>query len=249
MMPRPFLLAMGLLTRIPAPWHGPPPTPVQMGRSLLYYPLVGLLLGGILTLLALILHARTPPQVEAALILITWVGLTGGLHLDGLADTADGWIGGMGDREKTLAIMQDPYCGPAGVVAVVLLLGLKFATLQALLPAYPPTFLLIPLLIGRASLLALFIHLPYVRANGMGATAANAVSAPAGLLVLLTCGIFLLVVWPAMGLRVVVVGVAVWYLLQNTWMRRLGGTTGDTAGATCEIMEAAILTSMTFLFQ
>ncbi len=60
------------------------------------------------------LLASAPAWPVAVLVLAVWVGLTGALHLDGLADSADAWLGGYGDRARTLAIMKDPYCGPAG---------------------------------------------------------------------------------------------------------------------------------------
>ena len=107
----PLLIALQFLTRLPVRLPGMP-EPQQIGRSLLFYPLVGLLLGLALLALEWVL-GDTSTLLEAALLLAAWVALSGGLHLDGLADTADAWVGGYGDRERTLAIMKDPRSGPS----------------------------------------------------------------------------------------------------------------------------------------
>ena len=130
----PLLIALQFLTRLPVSLPGMP-TPEQMGRSLLWYPTIGLLLG-LLLWLAHLLLGQTPAVLQAAIILAMWVGLSGALHLDGLADTADAWVGGFGDRERTLAIMKDPRSGPIAVVVLMLLLLLKLVALFTLLQAY-----------------------------------------------------------------------------------------------------------------
>lgn len=83
------------------------PTAQQNGRAILFYPLVGLIIGGILFLVTCI-FVKLPALLLAAIVLALWIWLTGGLHLDGLADTADAWVGGFGDKLRTLQIMKDP---------------------------------------------------------------------------------------------------------------------------------------------
>ena len=163
---QPLLIALQFLTRIPIRLAGMP-TAEQQGRSLLYYPLVGLLLGGLLWLLQYWL-AGTAALLQAALLLSAWVALSGGLHLDGLADSADAWVGGMGDRERTLALMKDPCCGPMAVVVLLLVLLLKFAALVALLESGTLAALLLAPLLGRSAVLALILGTPYVRQGGIG---------------------------------------------------------------------------------
>src|SRR5690606_29741122 len=168
----PFLIAAQFLTSLPIRLPAMP-TPEQQGRSLLHYPTVGLLLGASLCLAALLLDGAAP-LLQAALLLTLWVGLTGALHLDGLADSADAWLGGFGDRERTLAIMKDPRSGPVAVVVLVLVRLLKFVALLVLLQAQQLVALLLAPLLGRAALLALFLSTAYVRPNGLGqALAAN----------------------------------------------------------------------------
>ncbi|MBF0126683.1 MAG: adenosylcobinamide-GDP ribazoletransferase [Magnetococcales bacterium] len=241
----PFWIALGLLTRIPAPGIAPPPSEAQLGRSVLCYPLVGLLLGGLLTLCAWMSQQAASSGVGAALLLVAWVWLTGGLHLEGLADSADAWIGGLGDRERALAIMKDPRCGPAAVMTVALLLLLKFAALQTVLDLQAPHLLLPPVVLGRMGIVALFLRLPYVRPNGMGAVAAASLPRSGGWLVLALGAVLVVAGWRLTGVVLLLVGAGVWYLMQAALARRFGGTTGDTAGAVCEIMETALLTALT----
>lgn len=124
---RSLLVALQFLTRLPVRLSAMP-TPEQFGRAVLCYPLVGVLIGVVLYAAALSLDG-TPPLLQAALLLSLWVALSGALHLDGLADMADAWVGGLGDRERTLAIMKDPRSGPVAVVVLVLVLLLKFSSL------------------------------------------------------------------------------------------------------------------------
>ena len=112
----PFWIALQFLSSLPIRLSGMP-KPQELGRSLLFYPLVGLLFG-LLLWGANALLAGAPLMLHAALLLTLWVLLSGGLHLDGLADSADAWLGGFGDRERTLTIMKDPRSGPIAVVTL-----------------------------------------------------------------------------------------------------------------------------------
>jgi adenosylcobinamide-GDP ribazoletransferase len=228
-------VAIGFLTRLPVP-AGVFDEANAPSTSLAWYPVVGLLIGGLLWSLSWVL-AAAPPMLAAALLLAVWVGLTGALHLDGLADSADAWVGGLGDRDRTLAIMKDPRSGPMGVVALVLVLLVKFAALASL-PMANAALLLAPVL-ARASLTAAFLSTPYVRSGGLGSalTAAPRAACLAGLafalLVALAGG------WRGMGaLLTTLVVFALWRL---ACVRRLGGMTGDTLGALTELVEVAVL--------
>lgn len=239
---RAFWLALQFLTRLPVPRIAEH-TAEDRGRSVLYYPVVGLLIGAILTGF-LFLLADADPGLRAALLLLVWVLLTGALHLDGLADSADAWLGGHGDRARALEIMKDPRSGPAAIVAVVLVLMVKFAALSALMHvAYWPALVLAPLL-GRASLVLLFLTTPYVRAEGIGAVHAANLPRGGATIILLTVAILAPVFLGYAGLWLVVAALAMVWLLRRLMLQRLGGATGDTLGATCEIVEATVLVVM-----
>ena len=237
----PLLIALQFLTRLPVSLAAMP-TPVQVGRSLLCYPLVGALIG-LLLLLVQPLLGDAPALLQAALLLTLWVGLSGGLHLDGLADSADAWIGGMGDRERTLSIMQDPRSGPMAVVVLVLLLLLKFVALVALLQAGEGWQLLLVPWLARGLLPLLLLSTPYVRAGGLGqALVEHLPRRPLPWVLAGHLAALLRLGWPAL-LAVLVAGLLFLYL-RGAMLRRLGGTTGDTAGAMLELVECAVLVAL-----
>ena len=143
------------------------PSLKQNAESLLFYPLVGLMIGGLLFALTLLLQAL-PSLVLATFVLVIWIWLTGGLHLDGLADTADAWVGGFGDPERTLNIMKDPNCGPIGVLSLILISLLKLAALYLLIEMHQYDLIILIPLLGRLAPLFLFLTTPYVRKSGLG---------------------------------------------------------------------------------
>ena len=232
---RSLLAALGFLTRLPVPaWAFKDAAATR--ASLAWYPAVGLLVGGVLWSLAW-LGNDLPPLLRAALLLLVWAGLTGALHLDGLADSADAWVGGLGDRERTLEIMKDPRSGPMGVTAVVLVLLLKFAALASL-PLAGTAIWLAPMLARTAITLA-FLCTPYVRSQGLGSALTHAprLACMAGVWVAVAvtafCG------WH--GMRALLAVSVVFICWRAACMRRLGGMTGDTLGALTELAEAAVL--------
>jgi len=236
-----FLLAVRFLTCIPVPLHGEF-TPQGWGRSALAYPLVGLLIGALLLgLQRLVGHAD--PLLQAALLTAAWALLTGGLHLDGLADSADAWVGGHGDRERTMTIMKDPRSGPAAVSTLALTLLLKFAALAALVKIDAGPALLLAPVLGRSSLVVLLLTTPYVRPGGMGSAISAHLPRTAAVLVL-----FLVVAGAAFagkpGVLALAVVLATLALLRWIMMRRLGGMTGDTLGASVELTEVAMLVAL-----
>jgi len=240
-VPLPLLIALQFLTRLPIRLPGMP-APAALGRSLLWYPLVGLALGGVLLAAAWLLSGVFAP-LAAALLLALWVLASGGLHLDGLADTADAWVGGFGDRERTLAIMKDPCCGPIAVVSLLLVLLLKFAALWALLDSGQWLALLLAPLLGRGALLLLFLGTPYVRAGGLGSAMAAHLPARAGWYVLLAVVLAtLLCGWP--GLLALASAALLFALCRRALLQRIGGTTGDTAGALLELLECGVLVAL-----
>ena len=232
---RSLLAALGFLTRLPVPaWAFKDAAATR--ASLAWYPAVGLLVGGVLWSLAW-LGSDLPPLLRAALLLLVWTGLTGALHLDGLADSADAWVGGLGDRERTLEIMKDPRSGPMGVTAVVLVLLLKFAALASL-PLAGTAIWLAPMLARTAITLA-FLCTPYVRSQGFGSALTHAprLACMAGVWVAVAVAAFC--GWH--GMRALLAVSVVFICWRAACMRRLGGMTGDTLGALTELAEAAVL--------
>ncbi|HJR31690.1 MAG TPA: adenosylcobinamide-GDP ribazoletransferase [Pseudomonas sp.] len=241
----PFWIALQFLSSLPIRLPGMP-APEALGRSLLFYPLVGLLFGGILWALNWLLLG-TPLLLHAALLLSVWVVLSGALHLDGLADSADAWLGGYGDRERTLTIMKDPRSGPIAVVTLVLVLLLKFAALLALIEQQQSVVLIIVPLISRGALLGLFLTTPYVRPGGLGQALADHLPRLAGKQVLAVSAVVCVLMAGLSAVWALVLATVMFVWLRQVMMRRLGGTTGDTAGALLELLEVALLVGLALL--
>jgi len=241
---RAALAAIGFLTRIPVPARVFA-DPVAQRRALAWYPLAGALIGLLLCALAWALQGR-PPLLSAALLLIAWTALTGALHLDGLADMADAWVGGMRadarhSRERTLDIMKDPRSGPLAVVAVVLVLLLKFAALASL-PAPVWAALLLAPLLARAALTLAFLTTPYVRKAGLGEALVDAPRAACWAALAISAAACALAGWRgALALAAAALVFALW---RRACLRRLQGMTGDTCGALAELTEAAVLAAL-----
>ncbi|PPK37975.1 adenosylcobinamide-GDP ribazoletransferase [Pseudomonas laurylsulfatiphila] len=238
----PFWIALQFLSSLPIRLPGMP-EPRELGRSLLFYPLVGLFFGVILWAVNWLLQGA-PALLHAALLLSVWVLLSGGLHLDGLADSADAWLGGFGDRERTLTIMKDPRSGPIAVVTLVLVLLLKFTALLALIGQPNSLALIIVPLIGRSALLGLFLTTPYVRVGGLGQALADHLPRSAGRWVLAGSALACVLIAALSGVVAVVLAVLGFVWLRQVMLRRLGGTTGDTAGAMLELLEVAVLVGL-----
>lgn len=248
----PFFIALQFLTRLPVRLPGTPDAHL-VGRSLLYYPLVGLILGSILAALNWILD-DAPGMLRAALLLAVWVLLTGALHWDGLADSADAWVGGLGDRERTLAIMKDPYCGPAAVVTLMVVLLIKFSALEQLASVGNWVALVLAPVSGRIALVALFLTTPYVRPGGLGANLAQHFPRHGCAIVLFTSLIAIPLVTGSLGCWMMLAVAVTMLLLRSMMIRRIGGMTGDTAGAlvtlteVTALMTAALLPHYTYSF-
>jgi adenosylcobinamide-GDP ribazoletransferase len=237
-----FLLAQQFLTTLPTPKDLAGDAQLH-GLSLLWYPVVGLLLGLILTLICGVLPL--PFYLQALLTVTLWIALTGGLHLDGLADCADAWVGGLGDREKTLLLLKDPLCGSMGVIALTTVILLKTLALAAVIQAQQLHWLWAVPLTARLSLLLLFLTTKYVRPHGLGEVLAQHFSRAWALRVLVSIAIVMLVilpldVWCAFAMLLA----AIFLMVRWAAMSRLGGFTGDVAGAQVELVEVGLLLAL-----
>jgi adenosylcobinamide-GDP ribazoletransferase len=236
---RPLWLAGRLLTRLPFP----EPREIEPGLSGLsvpWYPAIGVLLGVLIASAGTAL-ALVDPGAGAAVVLILWVWSTGALHLDGLADSADAWVGGLASRERTLEIMKDPRSGPAAVTAIGLVLIAKWAGLQALIASDSAWILILIPLLARAQLPLLMLTTPYARAQGMASEQAARLPRRTALAATLIAGVVCIVIAGWIGLALSAMTLLVFWLSRRTMIRRIAGFTGDTAGALVEITETVLL--------
>lgn len=222
-------------------WHSVPVrTSGEVAASLWAFPLAGLLIG--LALFGLERGGReiAPEAAVAGVLVLGWVLLTGGLHLDGLADTCDGLFGGR-DREQRLSIMRDTSTGSWGTIGLVVILLLKFALLVSLLEAGRFAALLLAPIVARGVIVGLMGTWPYARREGFGRAlhdaALGAPTVVAAALTLLAAGLL----WSGEGLLVVVFAGVVGAALAWYARTRLGGLTGDVDGALIELLEVATL--------
>lgn len=244
-------IALQFLTSFPISLE-PPPVGREVGLSLLWYPVVGLLLGLMLWGVAVLLGSVAIP-LAASIIVAVWVFSTGALHLDGLADTADAWAGGRGDRERTLAIMKDPYSGPVGVAAVVCLLLVKLGALSALLSMsdnevwsktrFACAYILPPTL-ARGAVPLLFAQTPYVRVRGLGAGLAQYQWSAGSRVIAAATGVAAITFGRWSGLFATAVAAVAYLIMRRAFIRRLGGITGDCIGAMVEAIETLTIVTL-----
>lgn len=236
---RPLWIAGRFLSRLPFPDPGET-SEADIGRSVPWYPVVGLLMG-LLAALAAAASGALPTELAATLTLFLWVWSTGALHLDGLADSADAWIGGLGSRERTLEIMKDPRSGPAAVTLIALVLIAKWSGIKVLIDGGAPWLLLWLPMLARVQLLLVLLSIPYAREQGMAAAQSRQLPRPAAwIAVAASLGACILTTgWT--GLILTGTTLAFFFLARRSMMARLGGFTGDTAGALVELTETLLL--------
>jgi adenosylcobinamide-GDP ribazoletransferase len=235
-----FFAAIRFLTIVPVPgrWTG---GEKALARSVAFFPFVGVMIGGVGAGAAAGLLYVLPAGPAAALLVLFLAGTSGALHLDGLADTADGFLSSR-PREQVLEIMRDSCSGAMGVIALVGILLLKYACFGSL-PAdeWWRAVLLVPVA-GRVALIVSMSLLSYARPGGGLGTAfyekRHGFALVVGLVVLAAVG------WGSLrtaGLAAAGMSVLAVLLFAAVCRRRIGGATGDTLGASCEIAEAACL--------
>ncbi len=244
-----LVTAVRFLTIIPVPVSWPTEQnnqSVQAG-SLLFYPVVGALIGGCLIAVYLLTGIFTD-GLSAMLLLIAWVIVTGALHLDGLADSADAWLGGHGDKDKTLNILKDTHAGVAAIVSIVLVLLLKLVLLAELNANLMMALFIAPV-IARAAVSGLLACTPYVRENGIAAVMLSNI--PGKKIWGSLLGISLvLILWGGVNGILIILSVSVAVVLFRLMIcRRIGGTTGDTAGALIELIEVLVLFNFVIIEQ
>ncbi len=233
---RHYFTAQTFLTRLPAPkWVGYEPDWVP--PSLAWFPVVGVVIGVLSGLALWAAAAVTTAPVAAVVAVLVSALLTGALHEDALADTADG-IGGGRDAAHALEIMRDSRVGSYGVLSLIIACLLRVALLSALNPTAAFVALVLAHSLSRASVFPLMTALPYLRDSGAGApfvgdqSRQNTLVFAAWLLVII--GLF-------SGLLAALVSAALSALAYGFFSRRLGGITGDGFGAVIVVVECAVL--------
>ncbi len=234
---QPLCAAITFLTvvRLPAAWCG---EQQALARSLVWFAPVGLLIGlAVASGDWLVLQLCGSTVVASATTVIMLVAISGGLHLDGLGDSADAFMSSRG-RERMLEIMKDSCCGPMAVFAIVAVMLLKFAALAALPPTVRYAVIVLTPLAGRCAIVINNVLLPYARSGGGLASITNDNSRPhqaiTALALLLLAA---LSVGGGTALTLTAICAAFSCAFAAYCRRRIGGLTGDTLGAACELTE------------
>jgi len=233
---RTLRIAFGLLTtlpfRLPDDWSAG-----DSGRASVWYPLVGLVIGALTWLAWKGSTWFFPPLVAGILTLLAWVALTGGLHLDGLADCCDGLLASA-SVERRLEIMKDPHLGAFGAIGLILVLLLKGATLAALTPA-KSLGILLAASFARWCILAAGL-LPLARPAGMGADFASGFRLSFVYIgAMLPFGVAM--IFGTRGILSLLAGLAAAALVLWLAKSRIGGVTGDVFGMVVEVVEIVVL--------
>ncbi|MEI7673560.1 MAG: adenosylcobinamide-GDP ribazoletransferase [Deltaproteobacteria bacterium] len=230
-----FLAALQFLTILPLP-RGLTFDERTLGNSIPFFPVVGLGIGAAVALMDWGLGFLFPISVTSVFTVILLIAVSGGLHTDGLADTADGFFSSR-PRERILEIMRDSRTGPMGVAAIVCVVALKIALIASVSGPSRVWVLLLAPIAGRSALLIHLALLPYARQEGLvgifhrNRSRGHALWALTVLIIAggLAGGVPGLVAGMCSFLFILLFAAYVW--------RRIGGLTGDTLGAACELTE------------
>ncbi len=239
-----FFVALQFFTRLPIPgWVGFEASWLQHASR--YFPLVGGVVAAIAAAVYWLAAQVLPAPVAAVLSTAASIYVTGAFHEDGFADTCDGLGGGM-TRERALEIMKDSRVGAYGAIGIVCMLAAKLAALSTLPPRAALAALLLAHPLSRLAAAALIWKLDYVRAEGKAKPLATRMSGAEFAIAALTCALPALLLpacgWLAPGAVVAALlaaaGAALW--LGRTFVRRLGGYTGDCLGAVQQLAEVFV---------
>ncbi|MHA1164032.1 MAG: adenosylcobinamide-GDP ribazoletransferase [Alphaproteobacteria bacterium] len=239
-----LVVAFSTLTRLPMPHssgHG------RAARSIWVFPLVGAVVGAFGAGVLFAAHqGGLYGMLAAGLALGVQILVTGALHEDGLADVADGFGGGS-DKTAKLKIMSDSRIGAYGVIALMLILGLRWNAIAALGLAEAITALIAAAVLGRLAIVGLLALLDPAKAGGFGQTHANPPGGAVAVAAVLGLGLAALLMPPAKSAAIIIVMAL--SIIGVAWLarRQIGGYTGDVLGAGEQIAETAILLTLVAL--
>jgi len=233
-------LALGFLTILPvAPRY--PADSTLVARSYGYFPLVGFLLGGCLIIEDYALKFLFDPALRSIILILSLVIITGAIHLDGVADTADA-LGAGRNSERALEVLRDSSIGTFGSIGLFFVLALKCASLAGLSGSHRAAALWLAPGLGRWAMVATSSGLDYLRAEGAGSALLDGPNRLALATALTLVGMIPAI--PFQAIRAGLTAAAVVLGARLFYRRWLGGVTGDLIGAAGEIAEVAVFVAM-----
>lgn len=233
-----ILFALQHLTRLPLPYVSF--DEASCGRATAFFPLAGVLIGAIMAAMVWAAGWYLPVQLQASLLIVLMVVLTGGIHLDGFMDSIDGLFSGR-RREKKLEIMRDSRVGAFGVIGAICLLLFKFSLLVGI-PAYMLVKLLVVVpAISRWNMTLTIFVFPYARQEGLGAIYKKYCGVRELLLATVLTGAAAGIVLGVYGALLMLMGGLIACLVGKRVSAELGGLTGDIYGLINELSEVLLL--------
>ncbi len=245
-----FLNAFRFLTIIPVPGMKHADL-LSAGKSAAFFPVAGLIIGGLLSAAAWLSGKLWSSAVQAAFVTAVWVIITGGLHLDGLADLADG-LGGGWDRESRLKIMKDSSIGTYGALAIVIMLLMKAVLLYEISSCAVGgmmfyTLLILTPVVGRFCMVLSIRIFKTAKTEGFGYIFKSGVRTIDAAAAAVVTALLLFAAWGAVGL-IVMAAAVVFMLAAARWISLgIGGLNGDSYGAICELSELFCLLFISIL--
>ena len=240
-----FLLALQFLTVIPLKIKRVDEK--RIVSSMIYFPLIGMLLGAVLVALNYFSSLLSLPLIAVNIILVISLAiLTGGMHLDGLSDTLDGFASGRG-KEGILDIMRDSRIGAMGALGVFSILLLKLAFLYSIDMDFKVPALILMCGLSRWSLVFCSFLFPYARKDGKARIYVQGVNFKILILAAVITLAGAIVFGRLKGIIVFLVVTTITYLAGKFINKKISGITGDTLGALCELNEVAVLVSIVIL--
>ena len=238
-----LLAALQFLTILPVKRNF---TSEQIGRSTVWFPVVGFIIGAILFGLHYVLELILPAALVNALLIAVLVILSGGLHLDGLSDTVDG-LAGHRTPERRLEIMRDSHIGAIGAVGLFLFLIIEYVSLNSIPDKYLPFTLLLAPAVSRWTMVYAIFVFPYARPEGLGKAFKQAVGRSEFLIATFLTLLLAVILFPTAG---PVIAAGTWIIISLAALyikRQIGGLTGDTYGAINEIALITVLLAINML--
>jgi adenosylcobinamide-GDP ribazoletransferase len=240
-----LLLALQFLSVIPVKFKRV--NDKEIVQSMVYFPVAGILLGLILCGINYLLSLLKLPSLSKDIILIvSLIFLTGGIHLDGLSDTLDAILSRK-NRDEMLKIMRDSRIGVMGALGIVSIILLKISFLYSIDNAIKPISLILMCSLSRWSLVIAMFKFSYAREEGKAKIFTQGINLKIFILSTLIALICVFAIWKLKGLLLLAVTATCTYIIGKFVSEKIGGITGDTLGATNELMEGIILFSVSVL--
>ena len=209
----------------------------DLAGSVPFFPMIGCVIGATAGLLVWVLGLWLSDLLTGVLTTIFLMAVSGGLHTDGLSDTADGFFSAR-PRDQMLEIMRDSHIGAMGVMAIVSIFCIKVAAIAAAPPALRWQAVCLMPLAGRCALVLTMAILPYARPDGgLGTLFFDRPPRVSALFAVTVLGAVCLWVGGWVGATVAGISVILTLALAFYAFRKIGGATGDTLGAACEVVE------------